>query len=207
MGELCIRKTIMEADMSRLLTIIGIVAAVVIAGLAYYGLFVPVVFAEREMGPYVLVYEKHTGDYDKTGAIIDNINNVLLGEQGIFAGKGFGLFYDNPKSVDKAQLRSIAGCIVENVPDDKLKKLKDNFLVAEFPQAQCVVAELPYKGMVSIILGTIRVYPKLQEYMQAHQYTMVPVLEIYDKPNSKLIFIVAYTLHAYTFENLLGPSS
>jgi hypothetical protein len=193
--------------MGRLLTIIGFVAAVVVLGLAYYGIFAPVVFVEKEMGPYVLVYEKHLGEYKQTAGIMEKINSKLLGEEGVFAGKNFGLFYDNPKAVEAANLRSIAGCIVENVPDDKIKRLKDNFLVAEFPEAQCVVAELPYKGFVSILLGTLRVYPKLAEYMQAHQYTMVPIMEIYDKPNRKLFYVVAHTLGPYTFENLLGPAS
>jgi len=193
--------------MGRLVTIIGIVAAVIVLGLAYYGLFAPVVFEEKEMGPYMLVYEKHLGEYKKTASIVDRISSKLLGEEGVFAGKGFGLFYDNPKTVETANLRSIAGCIVENVPDDKIKRLKDNFLVAEFPEAQCIVAELPYKGYISIILGTLRAYPKLAEYMQAHQYTMVPVMEIYDKPNSKIFYVVPYTVGPYTFENLLGPSS
>ncbi|MEN6472816.1 MAG: GyrI-like domain-containing protein [Syntrophaceae bacterium] len=192
--------------MGRLLTIIGIVAAVALLVLAYYGLFAPVVFTEKEMGPYVLVYEKHLGEYKQTASIVDRVSGTLLGEDGIFAGKGFGLFYDNPKTVETANLRSIAGCIVENVPDDKIKKLRDNFLVGEFPEAQCVVAELPYKGYISIVLGTLRVYPKLAEYMQARQYTRVPVMEIYDKPNAKIIYVVAYTLGPYTFENLLGPA-
>jgi len=193
--------------MGRLLAIIGVVAAVVVLVLAYYGLFAPVVFVEKEMGPYVLVYEKHIGEYKQTARIIERVDNKLLGEEGVFAGKGFGLFYDNPKGVETANLRRIAGCIVENLPDDKIKRLRDNFLVAEFPEAQCVVAELPYKGYVSIILGTLRVYPKLAEYMQAHQYAMVPVMEIYDKPNRKIFYVVAYTIGPYTFENLLGPSS
>lgn len=193
--------------MRRLLTVIGILAAVFVLGLAYYGLFAPVTFTEREMGPYVLVYEKHTGDYKQTGTIMDSINSKLLGEEGVFAGKGFGLYYDNPKTVETANLRSIAGCIVENVPEDKIKNLKNKFLVAEFPQAQCVVAEFPYKGFVSIMLGVMRVYPKLSEYMQAHQYTMTPVMEIYDKPNSKILYVVAYTLRPETFEGFLSPAS
>jgi hypothetical protein len=193
--------------MGRLFTIIVVVGAVVVLGLAYYGLFAPVVFVEKEMGPYVLVYEKHHGEYKKTAKIIDGVTSELLGEEGVFAGKGFGLFYDNPEAVETANLRSIAGCIVENVPDDKIKRLRDNFLVGEFPDSQCVVAELPYKGYVSIILGNLRVYPKLAEYMQSRQYTMVPVMEIYDKPNRKIFYVVAYTLGPYTFEDLLGASS
>ena len=193
--------------MQRLLTIILGVAAVVVLGLGYYGLFAPVVFTERQMGPYVLVYEKHAGEYKHTAAIVEKISSALLGEDGIFVGKGFGLFYDNPKIVEAASLRSIAGCIVENVPDDKIKRLKDKYLVAEFPDARCVVAELPYKGFVSIVLGTLRVYPKLTEYLKAHDYRMTPVMEIYDKPNRKVYYVAAYTLGPYTFENLLGPSS
>jgi len=193
--------------MGRLLTIILGVAAAAVLVLAYYGLFAPIVFTEKEMGPYMLVYEKYTGEYKKTVSIMEKINSKLLGEEGVFAGKLFGLYYDNPKAVETANLRSIAGCIVENVPDDKIKRLKDNFLVAEFPEAQCVVVELPYKGFISIVLGTLRFYPKLTEYMQAHQYSMVPVMEIYDKPNRKINYVVPYTLGPYTFENLLGPAS
>lgn len=193
--------------MQRLLTIILGVAAVVVLGLGYYGLFAPVVFTERQMGPYVLVYEKHAGEYKHTAAIVEKISSALLGEDGIFVGKGFGLFYDNPKIVEAASLRSIAGCIVENVPDDKIKRLKDKYLVAEFPDARCVVAELPYKGLVSILLGTLRAYPRLAEYMQANDYRMTPVMEIYDKPNRKIFYVVPYTLGPYTFENLLSPSS
>jgi hypothetical protein len=43
--------------------------------------------------------------------------------------------------------------------------------------------------------------------MQANDYRMTPVMEIYDKPNRKIFYVVPYTLGPYTFENLLSPSS
>lgn len=181
-------------------TVILVVLTIMV--LSGYGLFSPVNIEEKNAGPYMLVYKKYIGDYKNTGLIMDEIYYDLSGNS-VPAKKGFGLYYDNPQEVDKAKLRSIAGCIVEGVPVQKLKKLSAKYGVQEYPSSKSVVAEFPYKGKVSIVIGVFKVYPKLATYIKEHKYSQTPVMEIYDQSNEKIIYIASANLSKGVFDELL----
>lgn len=193
--------------MMRVAKIIAIVAAVLfvvlLIALSQYGLFAPVNISERVAGPYLLVYKKHVGDYNKVGPIIHDIHNDLKKYYSIETAKGFGLYYDDPRQVDSAKLRSVVGCIVEGRSIEDLYKVSHKYDVREYPSARSVVAEFPYKGSASILMGVLRVYPKLGAYLSEHKYSQTPVMELYDQRNEKIVYVSSFGLANQVFDEFL----
>ncbi len=168
--------------------IIGILLIGVILSLGYFGVFKTISSEIIECGGETLVYEKMTGDYSQSGTVSNRVYHKLKDVYGIETTKGFGIYYDNPKTVEKNDLRSDIGCILES-DFDKLESLKSDFQVSQYPQSEHLVAEFPYKGMPSIILGIIKVYPALNDYSEKNGYELdTPVMEIWDIPNKKITY-------------------
>jgi hypothetical protein len=66
--------------------IIGVILTLLLVALAYLsyiGVFHSVAVDEREVGPFILVYEEYTGDYKNTPRITEEIYTSLLEEDGI----------------------------------------------------------------------------------------------------------------------------
>jgi hypothetical protein len=189
----------MKATLGTLVLII----IVALLTLTYYGLFAKVSIVEQEVGDFWLLYEKHVGDYKDVGPVIDSIYSRLLGEDAIAPLRGFGLYYDDPKKVEKKNLRSIAGCILDNQDEDKIDYLKRNYTIKKFPASKSVIVVFPYKGIPSIFLGVVKVYPKLAEYLAQKKYPPVPVMEIYDRPSKKIVYVAPVNLNTKVFDEFL----
>ncbi len=184
-------------------TIIAVIIIVLLAALSRYGLFASVNISEKNIGPYLLVYKKHIGDYKNVGPIMDKLYYDLKDNYALETTKGFGLYYDNPQEVNKKSLRSVVGCIVEGKTIDELKKVGDKYGVREYPSSKSVVAEFPYKGKMSIILGIFKVYPKLSAFIKEKQYVKTPIMELYDQPNGMIEYIASVNLAEETFKGFL----
>jgi hypothetical protein len=182
---------------------IAVIAMVSLIVLARYGLFYSVSISEKNVGPYLLVYKTHIGDYKSVGPIIGELYYDLKNNYSIETTKGFGLYYDNPQEVDKAKLRSIVGCIVEGRSVEDLKKVGNKYGVKEYLSSKSVVAEFPYIGKMSIIIGIFKVYPKLTAYIKEHKYTQTPILEVYDRPNKRIEYISSIHLSNDMFDGFL----
>ena len=187
--------------------IVGIVAVIgVIALLLYlsvYGLFSSVKISEKSMGPYLLVYKKHIGDYKNVGQVMDKLFYDLQDNHAITTTKGFGLYYDKPQDVAKEKLRSIVGCIVEEKTIEDLKDINNKYGIKEYPVSKSVIAEFSYKGKTSIVLGIFKVYSKLSAYIDEHNYASTPIMELYDQPNEKIMYISSVNLPKEVFESFL----
>jgi hypothetical protein len=175
--------------------IVIIVVVLIIAGitafLSYIGLFGKVTIEEKEMGPFVLVYEEHKGDYRGTAKIQDDIYNSLLKDYEIETFKGFGIYYDKPGEVPTDELRSIAGCILEESDYDKIDFLEEKeFNIREIPGQDSIVAEFPFKNKFSIFVGIMKVYPKIEDYIKEHNLANNEMMEIYDIPSKKIIYLM-----------------
>jgi len=181
--------------------VIGVIAVIIAIGviillivLSRYGLFASVNISEKNVGPYLLVYEKHIGDYKNVGPVMDKLYYNLKDNYGMETTKGFGLYYDNPQEVDKDKLRSIVGCIIEGKSIDDLKKVSEKYSVKEYPSSKSVVAQFPFKGKMSIIMGVFKVYPKLNKYIKEKNYDKTPIMELYDQPNERIEYISSVNL-------------
>jgi len=167
------------------------------------GLFASATVTEKDFGPYVLVYKKHIGEYKNVGPLMDSIYNDLKDNHAITTTKGFGIYYDDPKKVSKEQLRSIIGCIVETKTIAELEALNNAYGVSMYPKSKSVVAEFPYKGKLSIIIGIYKAYPKLSSYIAKNKYSLTPIMELYDLPNKKIEYIASPNLELQLFYSLL----
>ena len=183
--------------------IVIFIVTVMIIILSWYGLFTPVKITQREAGPYLLVYQKHLGDYKNVGPIMDKIYNDLKENYHIETTKGFGIYFDNPQNVTTDQLRSIAGCIIEGNNVKDLGNLRHKYGVKEYPLSRSIIAEFPYKGKISVFIGIFKVYPRLAAYITQQKHPQNPIMEIYDQPNRKIEYVSSIQLSKETFDSFL----
>ncbi|OGF28472.1 hypothetical protein A2331_05085 [Candidatus Falkowbacteria bacterium RIFOXYB2_FULL_34_18] len=156
----------------------------------YVGFFYKIEITEREMGPYYVVYEGYEGPYQDTGKIQEKIYQKLLLEEEIRTYKGFGIYYDDPQKVVKDKLRSDTGCILEDGSVERIHELQNKqYQLKKIDKKNSLVVEFPFKNRVSIMAGVFRVYPRINEYMSEKGYGEVPMMEIYDVLNKKIIYI------------------
>lgn len=193
--------------MKIVLLIVVLLIIVSVFLLAKYGLFAKAQISEREVGPLLLVYVQHYGDYSKVGVKMDELYYDLRDNFSIETTKGFGIYYDNPQKVSKDKLRSVVGCIVEGKTIDELEKVSRKYGVNEYPLSKSIVAEFPYKGKMSVIIGVLKVYPKLNEYIQAKQLRETPIMELYDQPNQRIEYISSPYLDEKVLLSFLEPVS
>lgn len=156
---------------------------------AYYGGFKKINISISKSGGEVLIYEKIRGDYRQSGIIMDKIYNSLLNKDKIETFKGFGVYYDNPRKVEKSKLRSEAGCVLEKKDIDKLPILKNKYTFRTFPEKEYITTEFPYKGKISILFSIIKVYSALNKFAKQNRYNEESlIMEIYDTPNKKILY-------------------
>jgi len=169
-----------------------VIAVLLLLFVGYMGYFSSYDVEEKEMGPYTVAYQEHTGPYTQVGSTMDRVYQALLSE-GITNQLGFGLYLDNPAIVDKSKLRSEVGSIISGDDIQKLSTTTENYMVKTFPQAKSVVAEFPYKNMLSYMMAPMKMYSVLEDYMLENNIEWtenMPAIEIYDMENSKIIFVV-----------------
>jgi len=189
--------------MKYVLGLIGVLFIVLISVLTYYGMFATVTISEQETGSFWLVYEKYIGDYKNVGPVMTKLSNELKQKESIEASRGFGLYYDNPQEVAKDKLRSLIGCILDEKDANKAQGLQAKYNVKHYPASKSVVASFPFRGHPSIFVGIFKVYPKIFSYLKDHNYTPVPMMELYDLPNNKITYIGSVNLPKLFFESLL----
>ena len=188
--------------MKKIIGILVAVTAVILLVLAYFGLFAPVKISEDVAGPFWLVYEKYTGEYKNIGPVMDKLYNDLK-KDGIETTKGFGIYYDNPEKVDKDKLRSAVGCIIDQKDENKITEIGKKYNLKQYPATKSAICKFPYKGMPSIIIGIIKVYPELMKHMNDFKYPEVPIMEVYDKPGEFIQYIAAIGLDKKYFDSFL----
>jgi len=174
--------------MKIILAILIVIIVFALAVYAYYGGFTSVKFEIKEQGGEVLVYEDVVGDYGQAGEVTNRVYQTLLDKENIATTKGFGIFLDNPKSVEKSKLRSEIGCIIDDADVALIARLSEKYNVKVFPRNKYASAEFPMKGKLSIFVGIMKVYPVLNKFCEEHNISGGAVMEIYDVPNKKTIY-------------------
>ena len=168
--------------------IVFIVLGILTLVIGIFGGFYKVKIQMVNTGGETLVYENVTGAYNQTAKISNKVYYDLLNNFNIETTKGFGIYYDNPKNIEQSKLRSEVGCIVEDIDDNTLVKIKEHFKVKILPIENYLVVEFPFRGFPSIMIGMIKVYPKLNKYIHENNLEDGPIMEIYDVPNKKIIY-------------------
>jgi len=175
-----------------LLVIVVAVIIVVTAVYAYYGGFRSIDLKVEETGGELFVYENMTGDYSQSPVYMDSVYYFLLNELNIATTKGVGIYYDHPEHVETSKLRSEVGCFLDSPVDSiQMVNILKKFKIKEVAKGQYLTTELPNKGMMSIMVGIIRVYPAMAKYMEENGHKdqkLTPIMEIYDQPTKTIIY-------------------
>ena len=172
-----------------LFAIAVLIVALLISVAAYYGGFKKIDLSIDVQGGELLVFKSQTGDYKNSGKVMDEIYESLIKDFNITSYKGFGTYYDNPREVQRDLLRYDAGCIIGKQDINTIIKLKERFEVAECPKKRYLIAEFPYIGKISVILGVMKVYPTISKYLKERELPQNgSVMEIYDVPGKKIIY-------------------
>ena len=174
--------------MRKIITIILFIILIIVAFLAYMGLFNNVTIIEKEIGPYTFAYEDFTGDYAKTGPVFDEVYDKLIHNK-IKNTNGLGIYYDNPEIILKENLKSRIGSIVSNEQAEQIDKRGVNLKIMTVDSFNAAVSEFPYRNKLSIIFGVFKVYPVLNDYMKSNEYKKTPSYELYDISDGKILYM------------------
>ena len=171
------------------LIILGLVVVIVAALFIYYGGLRKVASNILKQGGETLIYEEQIGDYSKSAGPIDKMYYALLNEEGIETFRGFGIYYDNPRKVEKSRLRSEVGNILEDPDPAILEKLEGRYNIKTLPEKEYIVTEFPYRGKLSIMMGIMKVYPAMNRFVRENGFDEDGwVMEIYDMPGKKIVY-------------------
>ncbi len=165
------------------------IALILLALYAWFGGFKKIQFTIQETGGESLIYESHTGDYKNVGKVMDQMYYSLLNEEKVECFRGFGIYYDNPRVVEKEKLRSEVGNILENPTPDLLDRLSNKYTIKTLEKQRFLVTEFPYKNPFSVFMGIMRVYPAINRYIKENNLSEEGfVMEIYDVPQKKIVY-------------------
>ena len=158
----------------------------------YIGYFCKIQLAEKEVGPYTVAYAEHIGPYTKVGPVMDQVYNDLIAEN-IKPTLGYGEYFSNPKITPKEELRSEVGSIIEENDISKLDRTGVKYKVKTLAKNNSLVAEFPYKNILSFMIGPMKVYPAMQKYMDKNNMEWtedMPSMEIYNMEKKVITFVV-----------------
>lgn len=178
--------------MKKILIIIAAIVALgvvsIVGFIGYMGLFSEVTVVEKNMGPYVMVYDSFVGPYQDTAAVFDKVYKAME-EKGISTELGIGVYYDDPAKVPADKLRSDCGVVLPQKNMDRLEELKQTFKVKTLKAAPSLVVDFPIKNSLSYMMGPIKAYPALSKHVESKGKTFDTTYELYDVPKSKIHFV------------------
>lgn len=164
------------------------IPSMMVVWLAWTGFFTEVKVSEETLGPFVMVYEDHTGPYKQTEDIMERVSEQLLEQDNIKTNQGFVIYCDEQKETPQDSLRSKAGRIIESPDTTKIRSSNSRFKIMRLPAKRYVVAKIANRGALSAFAGSVKVYPALNRFMKENGYSFTKAMEIYDR-NKTIIYL------------------
>ncbi len=171
-----------------LLVVLVVLAAAVAGFLGYMGMLTPLAVSESKMGPYLFVYEDHTGPYMGTGKVFDKVYEAVKAD-GVDTTRGLGIYFDNPSEVPSDKLRSQCGLVVEEKDYQKFSAVGKKYKSKVLNSSDSVVVEFPIRNSLSYAFGPMKAYPALDKYAREKGYKISEPYELYDMPAGKIYFV------------------
>jgi len=147
----------------KLLIILLVLVTLLFVYVATQGLFQAVEIEQRSMPGYRVVGIRHLGPYEKIGDAFNQIHQIA-DDNGVPVNM-IGVYFDNPNEVAEDSLRSLAGVVVSEADSVKLSALP-NLTFLTIPPGNAAVSNFKTGGMISMIIGAMKSYPKLTEYVE-----------------------------------------
>ncbi len=177
--------------LKKVLVIVLLVTAALVAFAAYSGLFSSVAVEEKTMGPFTAACAEHRGSYSKIGPVLDRVNGALEKEFGLRPTRGIGIFYDKPGVVGEENLRSAGGCVLEGDGLDRRDELGKKFKIIEVPEGKYVTVVLPYRNAFSFVAGAMKAYGAMGRHVSLKKYKDPPFgVEIYDMKGGTITYLM-----------------
>ena len=174
----------------KLVLILLFIFALFTAFYAYLGGFHKLVAFEVVMWPHTVAYVDHIGDYKLIWEKMGDLYDVLIWEW-ISTDMGIGIYLDDPSVVEKTLLRSEGGVVVDKADVGKLKVDSIEYKIKKLEKTDYVVITFPFKNKLSYMVGMMRVYPVLWNYLVENKYAEGgPAIEMYDMTNSLIYYMV-----------------
>jgi hypothetical protein len=150
-----------------LLALLALCAALLLLWAYAGGFSRPTPIHRVEAGPWVIAYIRHQGPYKSIGQVLDQLESELL-SVGVQAERYGGVFYDRPETTPDDKCRSDAFAVITAA---QAKKLKGHPTVKTrvIERRSYLASTMPYRGMLSIAVGIVKVYPEFQKYWQANK--------------------------------------
>ena len=148
--------------MKKWLIALGLLVFAVLIYVSGEGLFKTVNITEMQMPGYRVIGLQHRGPYEKIGDAFERVHAIA--DQQNVPVEFIGVYFDNPEKVAKDSLRSLAGLIVSVEDSVKLAGIPE-LVPLVIPAGPAAVSSFHTDGMVSMIIGAMKSYPKLTEYV------------------------------------------
>lgn len=187
----------------------GILIALAL-GILRYKLFSKIVPKEVKISNGLFIYIVHEGDYSN---IYKTILEIQLTLNKWFGSKAnippyMGVYYDNPRMIENPNLaRSALGFIINKEHKFEIEEFlakHKNYKSIELSEVDGYGAVLPLYNYINILIGTIRAYPIISEYVAKNNKTNIKyAIELYDY-NKKEFTICFPKVSVDKLSNLTG---
>jgi effector-binding domain-containing protein len=173
---------------NRIIVTTAVIAVFVFSMYVYFGGCYTIRFYEDFAGGEKAVYMSVKGDYPKTETATEQVSEYLQNNYKLQISECYSYYYSNPYIVEKTNLNSEGGCIVPSSIDPDTTANK-TFKCKLLPKEKYILCHLPYKGKLSILISSIRFYPKLYNYLVKKGYNVnSPVTELFDSASKQIIY-------------------
>lgn len=172
--------------MKKVLIIVGLLVFALFIYLFNQGLLSDVVVTEQAMPGYSVMGFEHVGPYEEIGDAFQRIEAVAK-ENGV-AVNMIGIYFDDPNTVAKDSLHALAGLVVN--PSDSLKLSSLAGMTSmTIPAGNAAVCDFETKSAASMIIGAMKCYPKLTDYVVQHNQaeSIRHVYEVYSEGSTKYV--------------------
>lgn len=176
--------------MKKVLIALLLIVFVAFVYLLTQGLMQHVHVEQRMMPGYRIVGIEHRGPYEKIGDAFERVHKVA-DENGV-AVQMIGVYFDNPNEVSQDSLRSLAGLIVSEADSIKLSAVP-GLKMLSIPPGNAAASTFETGGMVSMIIGAMKSYPELTEYVTSKGVAedVVFVYEVYGEGKTDYVMQLA----------------
>ncbi len=171
--------------MELILLFFGSFGAVIVLFLFYSGYFNPVLFKTQTLPQYYLALRPLVGDYKNSPSIQAELMQELV-DGGLVIDTTAGIYFDNPKELEKDKLRSLVGVVIKAEQLDLFKALHSDARLVELEEQKAFHTSWNYKSGLSIMLAIMRVYPAIFKRAKRDHFEIFQSIEIYDFSQKRL---------------------
>ena len=138
------------------------------------GLFLSPTASKGRFPGGMLMYKHYVGPYRECGKAFETLEKTAKTGGVDHAWSAVGVYYDNPKRLAEAGLadsmcRYAVGALVDRRAKNTQALFKqEGYSAQAMPEFQAAVSEFPFTGLLSILLGLWKVYPRLDEFSRRH---------------------------------------